>query len=278
MLRFYRYSGAGNSFVTIDGRTSDASRFKKRDVVHALCLQYGTDGLMVLENSKDADFRMDYFNSDGSGGMMCGNGGRCIVAFADLLGVKPFHSKEYTFEASDGIHHAQILSHLGECKIVRLEMKDVHGAETVQLSDATGSPRSGLFLNTGTRHLVIFVQDAEAVDVTAEGRRWRSDPAFAPEGTNVNFVSVDPDGALRVRTFEKGVEAETLACGTGITASALAAYIRGIPPSPAGNALHYTVRAREDNLAVDFLAASPAGPFTSIYLTGPTLCEGSLED
>ena len=270
MLRFYRYSGAGNSFVTIDGRTSDASRFKRREVVHALCLQYGTDGLMVLENSKDADFRMDYFNSDGSGGMMCGNGGRCIVAFADLLGVKPFHSRDYVFEAADGLHHAQILSHLGESKTVRLQMKDVKSAE-----EACG----GLFLDTGTRHLVLFVPDAETADVASEGRRLRYAPAFAPEGANVNFVSVDPDGVLRVRTYEKGVEAETSACGTGITASAIAAFSRGIPPLSAEDGiLHYGVRAREDSLCVDFRASSPAGPFTSVFLTGPTLCEGSLEE
>lgn len=270
MLSFYRYSGAGNSFVVIDGRSVDTSRFKKRVMVHALCLQYSTDGLMILENSDIADFRMSYFNSDGSGGMMCGNGGRCIVAFADLLGVKPFHSKDYTFETSDGVHHAEILSHLGECKIVRLEMKDVSAVER--------HPQ-GWFLDTGTRHFVTFVPDAEAVDVETEGRRIRYDEAFGPVGTNADFVSVDADGSLRVRTYEKGVEAETLACGTGITASAIAAFVQGVPPTSAESGLlHYDVQAREDRLAVDFRTDSAEGPFTDIHLTGPTLCEGSLEE
>lgn len=267
-MEFYKYSGAGNTFVVIDGRTIDATRYKTRDVVHRMCLLYGTDGLMVLENSSVADFRMEYFNSDGSGGMMCGNGGRCIVAFADLLGVKPFHSKDYVFETSDGLHKAEILSHLGECKVVRLQMKDVG-----RIDEFAG----GCFLDTGTRHYVRFVEDAEKVDVEEVGRALRWDEAFAPQGTNVNFVSVDGDGALRVRTYEKGVEAETLACGTGITASALAAYHKGImPASRVDGAWHYDIQARQDRLGVDFTAASQDGPFTDVHLTGPTLCEGSL--
>ena len=270
MLSFYRYSGAGNSFVVIDGRSVDTSRFKKTAMVHALCMQYGTDGLMILENSDKADFLMTYFNSDGSGGMMCGNGGRCIVAFADLLGVKPFHSRDYTFEAPDGIHHAEILSHLGECKIVRLEMKDVCSVE---------KHPGGWFLDTGTRHFVTFVPDADAVDVETEGRRIRNSVEFGPAGTNADFVSPDPDGTLRVRTYEKGVEAETLSCGTGVTAGAIAAFMQGISPvSGEKGLLRYDIRAGEDLLTVEFLAGSPEGPFTAIRLTGPTLCEGSLEE
>lgn len=268
-MRLYRYSGAGNSFVVVDARNIDASRYKRKDIVHTLCLLHGTDGLMVLESSKAADFRMEYFNSDGSGGMLCGNGGRCIVAFADLLGVKPFHSTEYRFEAADGIHRAEILSHLGECKVIRLEMNDV--ADVRQ----TGG---GWFLDTGTRHFVIFVDDAEEVDVEDEGPRYRNAPAFAPQGTNVDFVSVDPDGTLRVRTFEKGVEAETLSCGTGITASAIAAYRHGIPAMTGEDgSLHYDIQARQDRLSVDF-TATPDGRFTDIRLTGPTVFEGDLDD
>lgn len=266
MLKFYKYSGAGNTFVVIDGRTIDASRFKKKDVVHALCMEHGTDGLMVLENSDKADFRMSYFNPDGTGGMMCGNGGRCIVAFADVVGVKPFHSKEYTFEAADGIHHAEILSHLGECKQVRLEMRDVDSIEEVA---------GGFFLNTGAPHFVRFVEDVENVDVETEGRRWRNDSMFGPEGTNVDFVSVDVDTVLHVRTFEKGVEGETLACGTGITASVIAAYTKGIVYAHNGGNVHtYEVQARQDRLAVDFRRDGPT--FVDIHLTGPTLNLGDL--
>lgn len=266
MLKFYKYSGAGNTFVLIDGRRTDVSRFRRKSVIHALCLQYGTDGLMILDDSKTADFKMEYFNSDGSGGMMCGNGGRCIVAFADVVGVKAFHSKEYVFEAPDGLHSAEILSHLGEVKIVRLKMNDVEGVlETPE----------GMFLNTGTRHVVRFVGDVESVDVVGEGRRIRNDGAFAPEGVNADFVSVDPDGTLRVRTYEKGVEAETLACGTGITASAIAACVRGVVPASLEKGVyHYDIRARQDSLAVEFLKEGEN--FVDVSLTGPTLNLGDL--
>lgn len=263
----YRYSGAGNSFIVIDGRNIDASRFKKPGMVHMLCLLHAVDGLMVLEHSDTADFRMEFFNPDGSCGMMCGNGGRCIVAFADLLGVKPFHSRDWEFEAPDGVHRAEILSHLGECKTVRLSMNDVEG-----VSEAEG----GCFLNTGTRHLVLFVPDVEAVDVEADGSRLRHMPAFAPEGTNVNFVTPSGQGLLTVRTFEKGVEAETLACGTGVTASAIAAFSRGIPAASCTEGLYrYDIQARQDRLAVEFRCE--CGRYTDVRLTGPTLFEGRIE-
>lgn len=264
-----RYSGAGNSFLVVDGRNGDAGRFTRRDVVHALCLIHGTDGLMVMEKSGTADFRMLFFNPDGSGGMFCGNGGRCIVAFADYLGVKPFHTRDYVFEAPDGVHHAEILSHLGECKNVRLEMKDVPG-----VTEMTAGGCTGLFVDTGARHFVVRVPDAEAMDVDAQGARLRHDPAFAPQGANIDFVSVDPDGTLRVRTFEKGVEAETLACGTGITAAAIAA-AAGNGLDGTERAFSYDIQAREDRLSVDFTAS--ASGFTAVHLTGPTLFEGELD-
>lgn len=261
----FRYSGAGNSFIAIDGRDTDVSRFRQKHVIHMLCLANGTDGLMMLDKSSSADFKMEFFNPDGSSGMMCGNGGRCIVAFADFLGVKPFHSTDYVFEAPDGIHHAQILSQLGDCKMVRLEMKDV--------SDYVES-QGGLFLDTGARHLVLFVPDVEEVDVESEGKRRRRDAAFAPQGTNVDFVSVAPDGSLCVRTFEKGVERETLACGTGITASAMAACLRGLGGMRKGDSYEYVVHARQDDLSVSFVHGD--GGFSCVCLTGPALFQGDL--
>ena len=224
MVRLHKYSGAGNDFVVLDGRAEDVSAYRMPERIAALCGQYGTDGLMILTDDPQLDFRMEYYNSDGSGGMMCGNGGRCIVAFADALGIAPANGRLYRFAAADGEHTGEILRRAGDCKTVRLRMIDVH----------TFHPAlDGWFLDTGTRHFVRFVPDAEAVDVEAEGRRARWDPLFAPVGANANFVSVDPDGTLRVRTFEKGVEGETLACGTGITAAAIAAYLNGgISPEP----------------------------------------------
>ena len=265
MIRMFRYSGAGNSFIAIDGRDTDVSRFRERRVIHMLCLANGTDGLMILDKSCTTDFKMEFFNPDGSSGMMCGNGGRCIVAFADFLGVKPFHSTDYVFEAPDGIHNAQILSQLGDCKMVRLEMGDV-----LDYRESQG----GLFLDTGARHLVLFVPDVEQVDVESEGKRLRFDAEFAPQGTNVDFVSVMPDGSLTVRTFEKGVERETLACGTGITASAMAACLRGLGGRNEGDSYEYLVHARHDDLSVSFVRGD--GGFSEVRLTGPALFQGDL--
>ena len=288
MLQLHKYSGAGNDFVVLDGRTEDLSAYRSPATISALCGKFGTDGLMILSDDVDYDFRMEYYNSDGSGGMMCGNGGRCIVAFADALGIRPRDGQMYYFLAADGPHTGEILARDGDRKVVRIRMIDVR----------TFHPAlDGWFLDTGTRHFVRFVPDVEAVDVEEEGRRARWDPVFAPVGANANFVSVDAEGVLHVRTFEKGVEGETLACGTGITASAIAAYLAGSAavvsplslrdpdgvngyettlPSPAtttlargseGESVHFDIRARIARLAVDFVPGENC--FTDVYLTGP---------
>ena len=231
MPELHKYSGAGNDFVVLDGRTEDVSEFRTPERIAALCDRktgfeaadgrIGADGLMILNaGDEEYDFRMEYYNSDGSGGMMCGNGGRCIVAFADALGLMPRDGRVFRFAAADGAQTGEIVARDGDRKTVRLRMIDVHVFHPAL---------DGWFVDTGTRHFVRFVPDVEVVDIEEEGRRARWDPVFAPVGANANFVSVDADGTLRVRTFEKGVEAETLACGTGITASAIAAYIVGIP-------------------------------------------------
>ena len=314
MPELHKYSGAGNDFVVLDGRTEDVSEFRTPERIAALCDRksgfaaadgrIGADGLMIL-NGGDAeyDFRMEYYNSDGSGGMMCGNGGRCIVAFADELGLVPRAGGVFRFLAADGPHTGEILRQAqddsarfpGGRKTVRLRMIDVKVYHPAL---------DGWFVDTGTRHFVRFVPDAEAVDVEAEGRRARWDPVFAPVGANANFVSVDPDGTLRVRTFEKGVEGETLACGTGITAAAIATYLNSTTPShgSADAALRaggpsfagheksarqilghpgsttpahasaagvtYNIQARIDRLAVEFRPV-PDGGFTDVYLIGP---------
>ncbi len=314
MPELHKYSGAGNDFVVLDGRKEDVSEFRTPERIAALCDRksgfaaadgrIGADGLMIL-NGGDAeyDFRMEYYNSDGSGGMMCGNGGRCIVAFADELGLVPRAGGVFRFLAADGPHTGEILRQAqddsarfpGGRKTVRLRMIDVKVFHPAL---------DGWFVDTGTRHFVRFVPDAEAVDVEAEGRRARWDPVFAPVGANANFVSVDPDGTLRVRTFEKGVEGETLACGTGITAAAIATYLNSTTPShgSADAALRaggpsfagheksarqilghpgsttpahasaagvaYNIQARIDRLAVEFRPV-PDGGFSDVYLIGP---------
>lgn len=261
-MKLYLYSGAGNKFVVLDGRCGDVTP----DAV-VLCARYGTDGLMILRESARHDFAMEFFNPDGSGGMMCGNGGRCIVAFADFLGIKPSDGRIYRFEAPDGLHTGEILGINGDTKTIRLRMIDVR--EYYPVLD-------GWFVNTGTRHYVKFVPDVEDIDISVEGPRYRWDPAFSPVGANANFVKVEP-GRLKVRTFEKGVEGETLACGTGLTASAVAAWLAGIRLSggdfPSDTVVKYNLRAREDDLCVEFRPVE--GGFDDVYLTGPALMYGS---
>ena len=280
--KLYKFSGAGNDFVVVDGRSGGVDVFREVPEIQRLCRKYSTDGLMILgapcepchpeapsschpERSRgiSTDFSMEFFNPDGSGGMMCGNGGRCIVAFADMLGIKPASGKEYLFMAPDGPHTATILDKQpGGNWTVRLKMTDVHGVTPVL---------DGYFTNTGTRHFVKYVDDVETTDVAAEGKRLRWNEAFAPEGANVNFVEVKhlSDKCLFVRTFEKGVEGETLACGTGITASALASYFAGKI-----SCTSVDIKARKDWLNVAFEPQSAPGEFKNVYLTGPaTLIE-----
>lgn len=255
----HHYTGAGNDFLIADGRAVSCVALQDVEVISRLCAEYGTDGLMILEASDTHDFTMLYFNSDGSGGMMCGNGGRCIVAFAKDMGVV---GDSCRFLAPDGEHEAEILADGGAVKTVRLKMIDVNGITGYEDGD---------FLNTGTRHFVRLVEDVNSIDVDTVGREVRHRPAFAPQGTNVNFVEPS-QGRLIVRTFEKGVEAETLACGTGIVASAMASYNRGVEPSSReGERVRYDILARRgDSLAVDFIPATDGGfAASSVYLTGP---------
>ena len=286
------FSGAGNTFVVLDGRNGlhpDVAQIVR------LCREYGTDGLMILslpalssrpsavlssrpseasgEISRIPDFQMEFYNPDGSGGMMCGNGGRCIVAFAETLGITPADGKVYNFLAPDGLHTAEILSRGERGWTVKLGMKSVDKVEAV---------KGGYFLNTGTRHFVKFVDDVDKVDILKDGPKLRHDPVFAPEGTNVNFVQPLPDGSLKIRTFEKGVEGETLACGTGITASAIAyahaasgkapAALKSVDAAgtqPDAAPLAHTVRLHAciADLEVSFRVC-PEG-FENVYLTGP---------
>ncbi|MGM9737241.1 MAG: diaminopimelate epimerase [Candidatus Cryptobacteroides sp.] len=296
-MRFYKYHGAGNDFLVADGR---AGRIElPEELIASLCDRhtgFGADGVMVLENSDNYDFRMRYYNSDGSGGMMCGNGGRCIVAFAADLGFSSF-----SFEAPDGPHIAELASPESipfsrKPRTVRLKMKDVEGAVPCPRIDAgTAGCSSGpadWFLDTGTRHLVRFVEDIESQDVVGEGRVLRHDSRFAPVGVNVNFVKVNscggPEGepaGITVRTYEKGVEDETLACGTGIVASALATWIAGKGGSCSAAGVMpaeflCNVRARIADLNVSFRPSlSPTGDFTAdnVWLTGPAAFIGTVD-
>ena len=300
----YKFSGAGNDFVVLDGRGADVDAYRDPQRIGALCREYRTDGLMILGSTDGYDFSMEFFNPDGTGGMMCGNGGRCITAFADYLGLQPASPDGvWHFLAGDGPHQAQILSGCEDTPsggtqsltllrplplrraltgtavgpspytcpgvdkppggsipttrkwTVRLKMIDVEGVKPIM---------GGYFLNTGTRHFVKFVRSVEGVDMEKDGPEYRWDEAFQPEGTNANFVEAAQDG-LHVRTFEKGVEAETLACGTGITASAIATCYKD---KGADGQHAYRLQCRRgDWLQVDF--QKDGEHYTDVFLTGP---------
>ncbi len=277
MTRFFKYHGAGNDFLIADNRDGKLS-LKAADV-QRLCNRhtgFGADGTMLLESSAGHDFRMVFFNPDGSGGMMCGNGGRCIVAFAADLGIVQA-GKPIVFEAPDGLHEAEITVNEYPCKTVRLNMKDVSGI-------CVWPEERSCFLDTGTRHLVKFVEGLRDYPVLSEGRRLRHDPRFAPVGTNVNFVEPEDrpgEGTvLHVRTFEKGVEDETLACGTGIVASALAAYSQGVIGCvEPGKTVSCAVKASIADLTVDFVPGIEDGNpcFRNVWLTGPADFVGTVE-
>jgi diaminopimelate epimerase len=214
-VKFYKFDGAGNDFVVIDNRDG---RFRAmQEEVARICHRrfgVGADGLMTLERSENEgfDFEMKYYNSDGRLGSMCGNGGRCISAFAHMLGLgKTLHFKGY-----DGPHDAEIVTWDEEKKtgVVKLGMRSVGTKEVRRCLD-------GWFLDTGSPHYVQRVSDLEHFDVVGEGRRIRNIAEEFPQGTNVDFIEEMPDGRLFVRTYERGVEDETWACGTGVTACAI---------------------------------------------------------
>lgn len=289
--QYFKYQGAGNDFLVADNR--DGLLRLDRDRIVSLCDRrygFGGDGLMLLEQSDRADFRMVFYNPDGSGGMMCGNGGRCMVAFAARCGFRRFD-----FEAADGLHTARILSADADFSrtTVQLKMGDV--------TQVRRCPDGGWFLNTGTRHYVrLFdavpdvargmapdaVSGASAGTVSREAwlgwnlgsfaRPVRYADEFAPEGTNVNAVLPREDG-LWVRTFEKGVEDETYACGTGIVASCIAAWAEGRFPADPDGVVRVPVLAVRDRLAVEFRPVDgTAAAVSEVWLTGPATFVGEV--
>ena len=205
IIEFYKYQGTGNDFIMIDDRESTFD-ISDNKLIAALCerrMGIGADGLILLRNHPSLDFEMIYFNSDGNQSSMCGNGGRCIIDFAAMLEVI---KTETTFMAIDGEHKGQFLG-----DTIALQMQDV--AEIVGEGD-------GLVLDTGSPHYIEMVDDLQYIDVNKEGRRIRNSAPFKKEGINVNFVQDSAE--IEVRTYERGVEEETLSCGTGVVATALA--------------------------------------------------------
>lgn len=223
-IDFLKMSGAGNDFVVIDNRrgiVTEPAPFAR--VVCDRRKGVGADGLLLLENSKRSDFQMKYYNADGSYGGMCGNGGRCISRFAYLKGI--VRSTEITFDALDHIYRAQILK-----DDVKLTMKNPSGIRSNEMLPLEGLNVISHYIDTGSPHCVIFMDQNKDIlgtlrdlDVYGIGKTIRHHKSFSPMGTNVNFVERLDSNTIRIRTYERGVEAETLACGTGSVASAIMA-------------------------------------------------------
>ncbi len=251
---FNKFHGAGNDFILVDNRHEQYNLITTEQIAF-ICHRHfgiGADGLMFLEKSKDYDFEMKYYNSDGKEGTMCGNGGRCITAFADFLGIKKEH---YLFRAVDGLHKAEILKKTDAHWEVSLQMNDV---------DAVDIYDNHFYLDTGSPHHVEYVEKVDSFDVFNRGRAIRYNDFYEPKGgTNVNFVSIDGD-TINVRTYERGVEDETLACGTGATAVAIATALK------LGDVkTEYKLHTLGGVLKVQF--ENEGGKFKNIWLKGPAV-------
>lgn len=256
-IHFSKYHGAGNDFIIIDNRTNF---FKPTtENVKWLCDRHfgiGADGLMLLEQDTEADFLMRYFNSDGLESTMCGNGGRCIVKFANKIGIIGNVTR---FKGVDGMHEAEI-----QGDEVCLAMNDVSSVEEVE--------DGCFFVNTGSPHFVKFVVNVDQIDVKIEGRMLRNCYNIDNGGVNVNFVQATPNG-LKIRTYERGVEDETLACGTGSVAASISAsrYLEL-------NQSQFTLYALGGKLSVTF-QSNIYNTFTNILLKGPAqfVFQGTVE-
>ena len=206
-LSFYKYQGTGNDFIVVDAM-KDVITLTKPQILLLCNRRFGVggDGLMIITKDAETDFLMDYYNADGNVGSMCGNGGRCIVSFA---AAKKYIGDKTIFKATDGTHHAIIENG----NLVRLQMGDVKKPVLIN---------SDVQLNTGSPHLVRFVSAVDKINVVDEGKKIRYNTIYNATGINVNFVEMQND-CLYIRTYERGVEDETLSCGTGVTASVIAA-------------------------------------------------------
>jgi len=248
-IPFSKYHGTGNDFIIIDNRILQWN--PRKEEVASLCDRHfgiGGDGLMLLSERPGFDFHMKYYNSDGNESTMCGNGGRCMIIFARSLGLG---GNDTRFIAIDGEHHGNVVMQ-SFSEIVRLKMGDVNVDEI---------ENDHFFLNTGSPHYVIFLQNVESLDIVTSAKKIRFNDRFFKEGTNVDFVE-QRDEKIFVRTYERGVEDETLSCGTGVTASALAFALK----KPGRGSL-INVQTRGGDLSVSF--NKQGNSFSDIWLEGP---------
>ena len=246
--QFYKYQGTGNDFVMIDDR-EEKFPIENQELVAHLCHRrfgIGADGLILLENDETSDFKMVYYNSDGNISSMCGNGGRCLVAFAKQLGVI---QDKATFIAADGLHHATV----SDDGLVALQMIDV---------DEVKIASDYVFLNTGSPHHVQLADDLETMDIKGKGSAIRYGELYGAKGSNVNFVKQLSDDTFALRTYERGVEDETLSCGTGATGVAIAMKSLGKTNS---NNIKLNVQGGKLEVSFDEID----GHFANVFLKGP---------
>ncbi len=254
-LSFYKMSGSGNDFVMIDNRDGRLD-VEPRLLAERLCrrgMSVGADGVILVEPSSKADFRMRIFNADGSEAEMCGNGGRCVARFAEILGIA---GPRMAFETLAGLIRAEVKGE--RVKLQISQPRDLHLRQSIDVDGVAHQVHS---INTGVPHAVIFCSDLEEVAVQALGHRVRFHPAFQPAGTNVDFAAVTDPRGLAIRTYERGVEGETLACGTGAVASALVGAALGLVSSP----VQVRVRSGE-TLTVHFDGRGPE--FQEVFFEG----------
>jgi diaminopimelate epimerase len=249
MIKFYKYQGAGNDFVLIDN-TKKEFQGDKVELSLALCdrkFGVGSDGLIFIENDNNFNFLMDFYNPDGSQSF-CGNGSRCAVKFAFDIGV--FDSKSISFKAIDGIHEAFIIDDL-----VKIQMNNIDIVEEIG---------EDYFINTGSPHYISYEESIDSMNMIEFGRQIRYSESYKTNGTNVNAVEILDLNHLAVRTYERGVEDETLACGTGVTACALS---YGVLSNLLGSQ-SVKIKALGGDLTVDF-ERNAKNSFNNIWLTGP---------
>ena len=254
-LIFLKMGGSGNDFIVIDNRDGRLD-IEPRTLAERICrrrMSVGADGLILLEPSSKADFRMRIVNADGSEAEMCGNGARCVARFAEMLGIAGPHM---VFETLAGIIRAQV-----DGSSVKLQTSRPQEIRLRQSIEVDGDLHEIHSINTGVPHAVLFCSDLEVVPVQTLGRKIRFHPAFQPAGTNVDFATLLDDRTLHIRTYERGVEDETLACGTGTIAAALVAAALGMVSSP----VEVRVRSGE-TLTVSFTGKAPE--FHEVFFEG----------
>jgi len=268
MIDFFKMSGSGNDFILIDNRQGSLVVGNVVEFVKSVCerkVSVGADGLIIIEPSDRVDFRWRFFNADGSEVEMCGNGGRCAARFAYLMGIA---GEKMSFETGAGIIDAEVRG-----DVVKLRLTDPQNLvmdDKIQIKNQTLFVHS---INTGVPHVVHFVRDPDGFDVFNTGRAIRYHEHYQPAGTNANFITVLDGRTIRVRTYERGVEDETLACGTGSVASALIAAQKGLVESPVD------VRVQGGELLRIYFEKTETG-FTKVYLEGTVkmVYQGKLWD